>query len=87
MRFPNLPAMDSPPIAEMKFEAALAELEATVAGMENGQLELADSIAAHRRGMELIRHCQTLLEQAEEEVRIIENGVARDVNRNTLEAQ
>ena len=43
--------MDPTPIAEMKFEVALAELEATVASMENAQLELADSIAAHRRGM------------------------------------
>jgi exodeoxyribonuclease VII small subunit len=79
--------MDPTPIAEMKFEVALAELEATVASMENGQFELAESIAAHRRGMALIQHCQNLLAKAEEEVRIIENGVARDVDRNTLEAQ
>jgi len=87
MRFPNSADMDQTPIAEMKFEAALAELEATVASMENGQLDLETSIAAHRRGMALIQHCQSLLAKAEEDVRIIENGSSRNVDRNTLEAQ
>ena len=43
--------MEQSPIADMKFEAAVAELEAIVASMEGGKLELEASIAAYRRGM------------------------------------
>jgi len=78
--------MDSTPIADMKFETALAELEAIVASMESGRLELEASIAAYKRGMELMKHCQAQLANAEEEIRIIENGETRLVDRNTLEA-
>ena len=64
--------MDQTPIADMKFETAVAELEA--------------SIAAYKRGMELMQHCQAQLANAEEEIRIIENGETRLVDRKTLEA-
>ncbi len=79
--------MDPTSIADLKFETALAELEAIISGMEGGQLELEASIAAHQRGMALIRHCQAQLERAEEQIRIIENGEAREIDRKTLEAQ
>ena len=78
--------MDPTPIADMKFETALAELEAIVASMESGRLELEASIAAYKRGMELMKHCQAQLADAEEEIRIIENGETRLVDRKTLEA-
>ena len=65
--------MDQTPIADMKFETALAELEA--------------SIAAYKRGMELMKHCQNQLADAEEQVRVLENGEFKAVDRNTLEAQ
>jgi exodeoxyribonuclease VII small subunit len=74
------------PIADMKFETALAELEAIVQSMEGGKLELEASIAAYRRGMELMQHCQAQLVDAEEQIRVLENGQFKDVDRNTLEA-
>ncbi|HEX6734794.1 MAG TPA: exodeoxyribonuclease VII small subunit [Azonexus sp.] len=79
--------MDQTPIADLKFEAALAELEAIVASMEGGQLELEASIAAYRRGMELMKHCQAQLADAEEQIRVFENGEFREIDRNTLEGQ
>ncbi len=66
--------MDQIPIADMKFEAALAELESIVQSMESGKLELEASIAAYRRGMELMKHCQRQLSVAEEAIRVLENG-------------
>ena len=36
--------------------------------------------------MELMQHCQAQLANAEEEIRIIENGETRLVDRKTLEA-
>jgi exodeoxyribonuclease VII small subunit len=79
--------MATKPIADMKFETALAELENIVSSMEGGKLELEASIAAYKRGMELMKHCQGQLANAEEQIRILENGQFKDVDRGTLEAQ
>ena len=72
--------MDQTPIADMKFETALAELESIVSSMEGGKLELEASIAAYRRGMELMKQCQARLNDAEAQVRVLENGQFRDLN-------
>jgi len=77
--------MDQAPIADMKFETALSELENIVSSMEGGQLELEASIAAYKRGMALMQHCQAQLADAEAQIRVLENGQAREVDRNTLE--
>lgn len=50
---------------ELKFEAALEELESLVAQMESGNLSLDDSLKAFERGIALTRHCSTALKQAE----------------------
>jgi len=77
--------MDQNTIADMKFETALNELETLVARMEDGELELEASIAAYRRGMALMKHCQSQLADAEQQIRLFENGELRDVDRNTLD--
>jgi exodeoxyribonuclease VII small subunit len=78
--------MDQSPIADMKFETALGELENIVSSMESGKLELEASIAAYRRGMELMQHCQSQLTAADEQIRILENSEFKIVNRS-LEAE
>jgi len=57
------------------FEAALAELEAIVATMEGGQLPLAESLTAYKRGAELLQFCQTALRDAQQHVQVLERGV------------
>ena len=71
----------------MKFETALAELENLVHSMEDGKLELEASIAAYRRGMELMKYCQAQLADAEQQIRILENGEMKDVDRDSLVAR
>jgi exodeoxyribonuclease VII small subunit len=78
-------AMDHPPITDLKFEAALAELEAIVHSMEDGKLDLEASIASYRRGMELMKHCQGQLADAEQQVRVLENGQFKDVDPDSLD--
>jgi exodeoxyribonuclease VII small subunit len=86
--FPRTPVdMDQTPINDMKFETALADLENIVSSMENGKLELDATIAAYRRGIDLMKHCQSKLSDAETQIRILENGEISHVDRNTLEAQ
>jgi exodeoxyribonuclease VII small subunit len=66
-------ASETPPT----FEAALAELEAIVAAMEGGQLPLKESLAAYRRGAELLTQCQASLKDAQQQVEILEQGVLK----------
>lgn len=53
------------PVVDLKFEAALEELEAIVQSLEEGEHPLEESIALYERGQLLQKHCSTLLEQAE----------------------
>lgn len=53
-----------PPVTELTFEAALKELEVTVARLESGDLTLEESLALYERGQQLASHCQAQLEQA-----------------------
>jgi exodeoxyribonuclease VII small subunit len=64
---------DTPPT----FEAALAELEEIVATMEGGQLPLKDSLAAYKRGAELLTYCQASLKDAQQQVEVLEQGVLK----------
>jgi exodeoxyribonuclease VII small subunit len=65
-------------VGGLKFEIALAELEQIVQNMEGGRLPLEESLAAYRRGSELLRHCQQQLGDAERQIQILENGTLRD---------
>lgn len=64
----------SPP---KNFESALAELEKVAAQMESGKLGLEESLAAYQRGAELLDFCRKVLEDTEQKVRILENGVLK----------
>jgi exodeoxyribonuclease VII small subunit len=56
------------------FESALAELENIVATMEAGQLPLEQLLRAYKRGAELLQFCQQALQDAQQQVRILEAG-------------
>jgi exodeoxyribonuclease VII small subunit len=59
------------------FEAALAELESILATMEDGQLPLADTLAAYKRGAELLQFCQAALKDAQQQVQVLEREVLK----------
>jgi len=59
-------------------EAALAELEKIVSSMEEGELPLERSLAAYKRGAELLKYCQAALQDAQQQVKVLENGILRD---------
>jgi len=69
--------MAQPSAVPASFEAALAELESIVATMEGGQLPLSESLAAYKRGAELLQFCQAALKDAEQQVQIFEKGVLK----------
>ncbi|HEX9093174.1 MAG TPA: exodeoxyribonuclease VII small subunit [Coriobacteriia bacterium] len=62
----GVPAPDT-----MRFSEALAELEAIVAALESGQLDLEDGLARYERGVSLLRACQAKLAEAEQKVSML----------------
>lgn len=64
---PN-PAPQPEPVAQMSFEAAMAELEQVVARLERGDVPLEDSIALYERGALLRARCEEKLREAEEKI-------------------
>jgi exodeoxyribonuclease VII small subunit len=63
--------------AEPSFEKALAELEKIVAQMEGGSLGLEQALAAHQRGLELVRYCQQRLDAAQQQVKVLEGEILK----------
>ena len=69
------------------FESAMAELEQIVADMEAGKLSLEDSLAAYKRGAELLAFCRGRLEDAQQQVSVLENGVLKDFSSTSETGQ
>ena len=59
------------------FERALEELETIVQQMEDGTLSLDQSLAAYRRGAELVKACESALEHVKEQVRVLDGALLR----------
>jgi exodeoxyribonuclease VII small subunit len=62
------------PVAELSFDAAVAELERTVGELEAGGLPLERTIALYERGVALQQRCEQLLADAELRVRRLVEG-------------
>jgi exodeoxyribonuclease VII small subunit len=62
------------------FEQCLAELEAIVHDLEDGQLGLAEALARYEQGVKHLKHCFALLKSAEQKIELLtdvtENGAA-----------
>ena len=54
------------------FEKALSELENLVTKLESGELSLDQSLECYKRGVELTRHCQSILDEAQKTVDLLE---------------
>lgn len=62
------------------FEAAIAELESIVAAMERDDLPLEQALTSYQRGIDLLRLCQGTLDSAEQRVKVLEQGLLREMN-------
>jgi len=61
-------------IPSQSFEDAVAELESIVNAMERDELPLEEALARYQRGVALLRQCQGTLNNAEQKIRLLENG-------------
>ena len=68
-------------IEKMSFEKAMEELESIVADLENGSIELEESIEKYQRGIQLQKHCDLKLKEANmkiDQIEIDKNGNVRE---------
>ena len=59
-------------IEKMTFETAMGELESIVSDLENGSIELEESIEKYQRGIQLKKHCDQKLKEANMKIDQIE---------------
>ncbi|HVZ92248.1 MAG TPA: exodeoxyribonuclease VII small subunit [Rhizomicrobium sp.] len=74
------------PVDTLSFEAALSELEGIVARLEQGEVDLEDSIALYERGQALKAHCERKLKAAEGRLEKIVLGAAGPQGSEPMDA-
>jgi exodeoxyribonuclease VII small subunit len=65
---PNDLALDA---SALNYEQAFSELEQIVGQMESGKMPLEASLAAYKRGNQLLEFCQKSLAEVEQQVRML----------------
>jgi len=66
-----MPEPDAAAEAGLPFEEALSHLEQVVDRLEQGDLELEESLAAFEEGVRLSKRCVALLDSAEQRIEIL----------------
>ena len=61
-------------VDQLSFEESLAKLTELVEKLESGKMPLEESVAAFEQGVKLSRRCESLLDQAEQRLQILNNG-------------
>lgn len=64
------------PIEDMSFREAMGELEAIVAVLESGTLELEESLLKYARGVQLLASLRERLDAAEQQVSVLMGELA-----------
>ncbi|CAO6125015.1 XseB Exonuclease VII small subunit [Candidatus Pelagibacterales bacterium] len=78
----------SPDITKLSFEEALDQLEDIVSKLEDGSINLEESIEEYTRGVHLKNHCETKLKEATlkvEQITIDKDGKfsTKEFNKNS----
>jgi exodeoxyribonuclease VII small subunit len=68
-----------PPVKELSYEQALAELETIVTSLESSKLPLDETMSLYERGQALTKHCVELLDKAELRVKQLSGDTLVDV--------
>mgnify|MGYP005806179439 FL=1 len=73
---------------ENKFEESISRLEQTVQALENGDIDLDESLKLFEEGIKLTKNCQKMLDDAEKKVSVLmsdENGKIKKEEFNNEE--
>lgn len=55
-------------VEKLRFEEAAGELESIIEKIEQGEVELEDSLEAYRRGLALVKRCRMILDSAAKDI-------------------
>ncbi|MBF0350751.1 MAG: exodeoxyribonuclease VII small subunit [SAR324 cluster bacterium] len=72
---------------KISFEASLQQLELIVTKLEEGSLDLEESMNAFEEGIKLSRTCQQFLEKAEKRIEIIMKSEKGDYEQIEFELE
>ena len=78
--------LDATPVDQLSFEIALKELEDIVSRLEQGEVDLEDSIVLYERGQALKAHCEQKLKAAEGRLEKIVLGAAGPAGTEPMDA-
>ncbi len=73
--FTGVPHAASQPASIEEYDRLVGEIEAIVERLESGDLSLAEALLEYQRGVELIRLCNDLLDQAELRISELSSGL------------
>ena len=65
---------------KMDFEKALKELEEIASRLEEGELNLDESIAGFEKGMKLSKFCHEKLEEAEKKIELLQKNADGEID-------
>lgn len=71
----------------MAFEAAMEELEKTVAKLETGEVPLEEALELYKRGIALVEHCNAKLNEAEGIVSILYKDSSGELKETEFEVE
>ena len=69
------------------FEEQITELEKIINELENGNLNLDDSVVKFEEGMKISKECNKMLENAEKKITILLNNENGEVNEEDFNAE
>ena len=69
------------------FEEQIQELEKIINELENGNLNLDDSVVKFEEGMKISKECNKMLENAEKKITILLNGENGEVQEENFTAE
>lgn len=68
----------------MTFEEALAELENIIGKMESGSMSLDESIEYFKKGTELIKYCDGVLDSYEKMITAVTPGSGEEISEEEI---
>ena len=68
------------------FEEQITELEKIINELENGSLNLDDSVIKFEEGMKISKECSKMLENAEKKITILLNGENGEIKEENFTA-
>lgn len=74
-------------ISKLSFEEAIKELTGIVGQIEQGEIALQDSLQQYEKGMGLIKHCRTILQEAEKRIEKISESQAKSQEESETKAE